>query len=61
MLEGRLAVSGTGPVNWEPCRTARNLPEIPIDRGILQRGGGEGGEGDRVRGGAGRVSRCPDQ
>lgn len=43
VLKGRRAVSGTGPVNWEPCRTARNLPEIPIDRGILQRGGRRGG------------------
>lgn len=30
-------------VNWKPCRRARNLPEIPIDRGILQQvGAGQG-------------------
>lgn len=36
-------------VNWKPCRRARNLPEIPIDRGILQQVG------------AGQASRCPDR
>lgn len=35
---GRRWLAASLLVNWKPCRRARNLPEIPIDRGILQRG-----------------------
>lgn len=49
---GRRWLAASLLVNWKPCRRARNLPEIPIDRGILQRG---------RRGGGGQASRCPDR
>ena len=45
-------------VNWKLCSRARNLPEIPIDRGILQRGGGGGGG---VQGQGRQASGCPDR
>lgn len=50
---GRRWLAASLLVNWKPCRRARNLPEIPIDRGILQQG--------RRRRGGGQASRCPDR
>lgn len=40
---GRRWLAASLLVNWKPCRRARNLPEIPIDRGILRRGRRRGG------------------
>ena len=44
---GRRGLAASLLVNWKPCRRARNLPEIPIDRGILQQGRRRSGGGRR--------------
>lgn len=44
---GRRWLAASLLVNWKPCRRARNLPEIPIDRGILQQGRRRRGGGRR--------------
>lgn len=39
-------VAGTWSANWKLLRSARNLPEILIDRGILQ---GRAGGKEKIR------------